>query len=430
MTRRSLLAPVVCAIFIAACGPGKPEPARGITLILYHWMEKDRPLWEEQVLRPFERAHPGIHVVLHTSPYALYVSKSLTSIASGTQLADVMFAEDWFGQELIQKQYAMNLMPYVRRDIADTDFCTETFTEWRGVAQRKDELFGFPACLGLTVLFYNRDLFDRAGVPYPDTTWTYDDLIEAGKRLTLERDGRVQQWGLCFDVAYTGLETVIHSFGGRLLSPDGRRAELSGPNTIRALRYVQDLFLKHRIASGTTSYVNTFESFLAGRAAMVLVGSHGAINLDEATMRWDITYPPKGPGGERASRRFTMAFMIPRNSPHPDEAWELLRWILTHSPAGVIDRQYQGMMPTYRPMAASEQWLSARPRYDRKLLVTLERGYSFPLFTPGWQEWRDNNLTPEVMAMIRGEKSVEAAAASAGHRIDAVLDRAFSEERP
>ena len=133
----------------------------------------------------------------------MYVTKSLTSIASGNQLADVMFAEDWFGQELIHKNYALNLMPFVKRDITLGDFNTETFTEWRGVAQRDDELFGFCACLGLTVLFYNKDIFDRAGIPYPDTTWTYDDLRRVGARLTVDSngDGIPDQWGLSFDVA-------------------------------------------------------------------------------------------------------------------------------------------------------------------------------------------------------------------------------------
>lgn len=417
---------VVLSFGLLPCACGGKGPEQGVTLTLYHWMEKDRTMWEEEIIKPFEAAHPGIHVVLQTAPYALYVSKSFTSIASGSHFADVMYAEDWFGQELIRKEYALNLMPYVRRDIATNDFSTETFTEWRGVGQRDDELYGFPACIGLTVLFYNKDLFDRAGLPYPDTTWTYDDLIRAGERLTVRRDGSPVQWGLCFDIHYTGLETVIYSFGGRTLTDDARSAALTDPATLRALHYIQDLFVTHRIASSTTSFVNPFEQFIARRAAMILVGSLGAINLDGTTMRWDMTYPPKGPDGMRRSRRFTLAYLIPRNSPHPAEAWELVRWIMTKTPAALIDRQYQGMLPTYKPVASSPAWLDAQPLYSRRLLVELERGQSFPLFTPGWQEWRDNNLTPEMMSMVRGEKSVEASAASAQERINAVLARVYA----
>jgi multiple sugar transport system substrate-binding protein len=265
--------PVVLALCLLSCGPRK-EPGGGVTLVLYHWMEKDRSLWEDGIIRPFEESHPGIHVVLQTSPYALYVSKSLTSIASGSTLADLMFAEDWFGQELIRTKYARNLMPYVRRDITLNDYYGEALTEWRGSPGEADALYGFPACLGLTVLFYNKDMFDRAGTPYPDTSWTYDDLIRVGRKLTVDTDGdgTPDQWGLSFDVQYTGLETVIYSQGGRMLTPDGRRAVLEEPATLKSLEFIQDIFLRDRIASNTTSFVNAWDSFVGQRAAMVLIG--------------------------------------------------------------------------------------------------------------------------------------------------------------
>jgi multiple sugar transport system substrate-binding protein len=425
---RPLLAsiPLLLALMLPSCSPGKTQPGGGVTLVLYHWMEKDRSLWEEEIIRPFEQAHPGIHVVLQTSPYALYVSKSLTSIASGTRLADLMFAEDWFGQELIRTKYARDLMPYVRRDIDTGDYYSEALTEWSG--QSGAALYGFPACLGLTVLFYNKDMFDRAGIPYPDTTWTYDDLRRVAGRLTVDEngDGTPDQWGLSFDVQYTGLETVIYSLGGRMLTADGRHAVLEEPATLRSLEFIRDMFVKDRIASNTTSFVNAWDSFAGGRAAMILIGSLGAASLEGSSLRWDLTFPPKGPGGVRRSRRFSMAFMIPQNSPYPDEAWQLLRWILTKSPVEHLNRQYLGMMPTYRPFADSPAWLNAPPVHNRALLVELERNASFPLFTPAWQEWRDNNLTPVLMQMIRGKITPAECARDGDRRINAVLDRVYA----
>jgi multiple sugar transport system substrate-binding protein len=416
-------------LVLYSCGPAKKEPDEGVTLTLYHWMEKDRALWEENIIKPFEEAHPGVRVILQTSPYTLYVSKTLTSIASGSRVADLMFAEDWFGQELIRKQYAMNLMPYIRRDLRLEDFYRDAFVEWRGTAQREDALFGFPTSLGFTVLFYNKDLFDRVKVPYPDTTWTYDDLVRVGKQLTVDSDsdGVPEQWGLSFDVHYTGLETLVYSFGGRTLTADRTRADLTGPVTLRALQFVQDIFVKYRIASNATSFISPWEAFVGKRAAMNLIGSHGSMNLEGSDIRWDITFPPKGPGGERWSRRYSMAFLIPRTSPHPDEAWELLRWILTRSPVGQLNRQYLGMMPTYRPFTDSSAWLEAEPRHNRYLLVALAHGHSFPLFTPAWQEWRDNNLTPEMVMMIQGKKSVLESAHDAERRINGVLERVLQE---
>jgi ABC-type glycerol-3-phosphate transport system substrate-binding protein len=121
-----------------------------------------------------------------------------------------------------------------------------------------------------------------------------------------------------------------------------------------------------------------------------------------------------------------MAFMIPKNSPHPEEAWQLLVWILTKSPVEHLGRQYLGMMPTYRPYTRSPLWRNASPVHSRGLLVPLEEEYAFPLFTPAWQEWRDNNLTPELMQMMQGKKTAAECARDGDRRINAVLDRVNS----
>ena len=162
---------------------------------------------------------------------------------------------------------------------------------------------------------------------------------------------------------------------------------------------------------------------------MNLIGSHGSMDLVGSGMRWDLTMPPKGKDGRRFSRRFSMAFMIPQNSDHPDEAWELLKWILTKSPAESVDRQYLGMMPTYKPVVRTRAWLDAEPRYNRQVIVDLAERYSLPLYTPGWQEWRDNTLTPDLMTFIRGEMTVEEFARDAEERINAVLERCLAESR-
>ncbi len=426
---RRLILFSLLAFLVSSCGSERKDEGGKITLTLFHWMERDRELWQQKVIAPFEQAHPNIAVHLESAPYGLYVSKAMTSIASGAKVADLMFAEDWFGQELIHRSYARNLMPYVRRDLQLDDFYQDAFQEWRGVAQNPDELFGFPAAVGLTVLFYNKDMFDEAGIPYPDTTWTYDDLVRIGKQLTIDRDsdGVPDQWGLHFDVAYTGLETVVYSLGGRILTPDLSHAILTEPATLDAFTFVKEIFQKYRIAPLSTSVISPFEPFLSRKAAMIFIGSHGSLNLVGTGMRWDLTMPPKGKDGRRLSRRFSMAFMIPQNSEHPDEAWQLLKWILTRSPVESVDHQYLGMMPTYWPATRSPVWFESEPRYNRQVIVDLAKYHALPLYTPGWQEWRDNSFTPGLTTFIRGEETVEEFARDAEERINAVLERCLAE---
>jgi hypothetical protein len=88
-----------------------------------------------------------------------------------------------------------------------------------------------------------------------------------------------------------------------------------------------------------------------------------------------------------------MAFMIP-GSPHPNEAWELLHWILTKSPVEHLNTQYLGMMPTHKRFTQSAEWLTAPPVHNRHLLVELVAAFFRCL--SAWRI-RDNNLTPEML---------------------------------
>ena len=423
---RFLIVVLVGIVLLSGCGGKEKKQGDVVTIRLVHPLETSRALWEEAVIKPFEKEFPKIDVVLETVPYSLYVAKTMTSIASGSKVGDVLFAEDWFGQELIKKGYAANLMPFVKRDLNLDQFYSDLFEEWRGLSQNPDDLFAFPSALGLTVLFYNKDLFDKAGIPYPDSTWSYDDLVRVAKKLTVDkdRDGIIDQYGLIFDPHYTGLETIIHSLGGRTLTKDYSRAALQDPSTIRALQFVQDIFVKEKIAPPASSFINPAEPFLLQRGAMTLIGSSWAINLKDASFRWDMAVPPMGPNDVRLSRRYSYAFLIPKNTEHSDEAWQLLHWILTRIPPDKFDQLYNYMMPTNRNLTSTREWLNSEPKYDRQVLVQLQNGESFPLFTPGWQEWRDNIFTPEMLTMIQGKESVEEFARRVEPKINAVLARA------
>jgi len=67
----SALRPTVAALLalsLVSCGGGKKPPEGPVTLTLYHWMEKDRTLWEQEIIKPFEESHPGIRVKGYSRP--------------------------------------------------------------------------------------------------------------------------------------------------------------------------------------------------------------------------------------------------------------------------------------------------------------------------------------------------------------------------
>ena len=151
---------------------------------------------------------------------------------------------------------------------------------------------------------------------------------------------------------------------------------------------------------------------------MGIISPH-AINPN-LSFPWDITMPPKGPGG-RMYLRGAAAFGIPRTSEHPDEAWEFIRWIVEDMPPKYGAKIFPGTVPNSRRIAESTDYLKAQPEYNRQVLIDMIRDYSFSIWRTRWLEFRDHGFLPEVDLMVSGEKSVEDGARDADVRINEVL---------
>src|SRR5205823_3785298 len=100
-------------------------------------------------------------------------------------------------------------------------------------------LFALPKDIGPFAMYYNRELFARAGLPSPpaEQPWTWPEAVAVWRRLTLARraDGRIDQWGT-FGFP---LEAAVWSNGGDFLSPDGRQFTMpDDPRALEAVRWL------------------------------------------------------------------------------------------------------------------------------------------------------------------------------------------------
>src|SRR5688572_6596344 len=95
------------------------------------------------------------------------------------------------------------------------------------------------------VIFYNKDHFDKEGIPYPDETWTWDDLLSASVRLTKDTDGdgRRDRFGL----ANIQFLDYLRQHGVEVISQDGTRCTLNTPVARECCQFAYDLVYKHRV---------------------------------------------------------------------------------------------------------------------------------------------------------------------------------------
>src|SRR5204862_4320520 len=148
------------------------------------------------------------------------------------------------------------------------------------VFRRGGGVCGLPRGYTPLMVVCNRDLLDRAAIPYPTDDWTWDAFLRAAQRLTRDRDGdgRMDQWGAAFDRRPSFWLPWIWAGGGDVLCPDGRRASgcLDAPATVAAIRWYAGWVKRWGVAprphDPSTSGVEIARLFAAGRVAVVTGG--------------------------------------------------------------------------------------------------------------------------------------------------------------
>lgn len=278
-----------------------------LTLSFISWGGLEEVNMNLGLLAEFEKAHPGIHVeFIHA---ANYNDKLKTMMAAGTS-PDVMYIDVGSYAAYAEQGVLLDLEPFLN-DIDLSDFFPLLVEAFR----YKGKLYGLPKDCSTYMLYYNQDLFDAAGLAYPDSTWTWEDVRRAALLLTrdFEGDGRIDQFGFYSWEVIPGWLNYIWQNGGWVLSPDDKRCLIDRPEAIEALEFLADLKFKDQvIPSGITAGgQNPAQLFLTGRLATGRCRCSGGSAASAGMCR----YCQKGGGGPPSSLRWPMP--SPPNPPIP-----------------------------------------------------------------------------------------------------------------
>lgn len=286
----------------------------------------------QDMLREFQRAHADIHV-FYTPDHDNLPEQMRVNMEAGTAPDVFQGCCDFFPQ-WAQAGHTLDLRPYVAADIDQA-----TIDEWDSAQYASFFLpdghqYGLPKYHGALALYYNKDLFDTYGVPYPDDNWTHDDYQETMRALTHDRtgDGKTDLWGSTLDVIWDRLQIHINAWGGHIIDPaDPSRCLLGEPAALEALEWLRARMWDDGVMATPLDVQNmtTRQAFINQRVAMVEDGSWALKDiLAGADFRIGIAPMPAGPV-KRATLATTDGFGIYARTRHPDMAWELLKFLIS-----------------------------------------------------------------------------------------------------
>ena len=324
-----------------ACSPAS-QPAAGslsrradagterVQLVYQDWRTDWFPEMAQRMLEEFHATHPNIRVYYTPDPDDLE-DRMLSDMQAGTA-PDVLAGCCEQLPIWAQKGYLLDLRPYVQADLDRSTIGDWDPAQYKAFFTPGDMQFALPKYHGALALYYNKDLFDRARVDYPDGSWTHDDYLDAMRRVVAphRKLGGTTLWGSMVDVAWDRLQVHANGWGGHFVDPDDSTKSWMGkPESLAAMEWIRARIWDDRLMA-TSLDVDKMETRLAfntGLLAMVEDGSWALKDiLATAKFRVGVAPFPAGPA-RRVTLATTDGFAIYSGTRHPEAAWELMKFL-------------------------------------------------------------------------------------------------------
>lgn len=369
----------------------------------------------EATIAAFETAHPDIDVQYETASFGDYFTKLQTVIAAG-QAPDAfeLNYENFVG--FANKGALADLTPLIA---ADTGFSADIYNPTALAAFNMDgKQYGLVESFSNVVLFYNKDLFDAAGVAYPTADWTWEDELAAAQKLTDPANG---VWGSFAPIQFWEFYKTIAQNGGSMFNEDRTEVTLASPENVEALTWMVDKVNTHRITPSDAEMAGQGDGdlFKAGKIAMLRTGiwMFGDFSAN-AGFNWDIALEPGNTN--KAHHFFANGVAVSATSQNQPAAYEWIKF-LTASKAAVEIRIGAGWeLPAVSDPAYVQGYLDQpKPESREVVFQALDTAVTPPVID-NWNQLTDL-VGKELEAAKLGQKTPEQALSDAAAAVEGIL---------
>ncbi len=366
-----IIALLVLATILSGCALGGTPPPEPVS-INFAIEDGEREEYAK-FIEPFNKVHPEITVNLQGgrgTDTDCFVGDSLNiagDIASGALVAlDPFFDQD--------------------QELRPDDFYPGAVN----VLNTQGKTWGIPAGIDPLVFYYNKEMFDQAGLSYPQPGWTWDDFLTDAMALS-NPDEKIFGYAMplnqqdAFDVAL-----FIYQHGGRVLDDlnNPTMPTLDEPLTVEAVTWYTDLALRHNVAP-TPEQMRSFSGGSQQGIGRGIYESKFGMWMgffsDRGGRTWPVTWPwpwgmttlPRDVNATTAG--LVRAYYILADRPHPDACWKLISFLSTQAPDGLVPaRRSVAESEAFTGVVGEEQAAAARQAVEEAMLISPEAANAAP----------------------------------------------------
>ena len=306
--------------------------------------------------------------------------------------------------------------------IKEADFYPEAIQPYKWMG----ELMCIPQNISSLVVFYNKDLFDQAGVAYPASGWTWDDFLSAALALTkdLDNDGNTDQFGAGIEAELIRIAPFIWQAGGTIVDNEMNPLELT-LNTTEAFNAADFFFglqTKHHVVPNAEQEESEASEtrFINGTLAMFFNSRRGVPTYrDSAKFDWDVAALPRNI--DQATILHSDAYCLPSASKSKDAAWTFIEYANSMEGQTIVAETGR-TVPSLISVANSPAFLDpdAKPANSKVFLDVIPDIRALPIH-PNWAEIEDT-ASEELARGFYGEEEVYNALLRAVERTEEYFD--------
>jgi multiple sugar transport system substrate-binding protein len=331
-------------------GGGAKESTSAPVTITYATFDYTSDKFNPAVVEAFNKLNPNTHVDVIDIQYADFVQKITTMLASGEPLDCMMIWSLAQYNQMLSRSQVLRLDEYLAKSAIQPKYYGAVFKN----LQYEGKTFALPYRADGWVLYYNKGIFDKAGISYPNNSWTWDDFRQIAKTLTVQIPGQETQYGTSFwsqPIIYTcpSLQLAYLKEGWDALHGDSMEYK-PGFQLFWDMENVDKSAPTYSQMDALSLSWDTL--FNRGKAAMIIAGTWGAYYISQnqkkglVDFKWGAAQLPTWKGVPDGTAVSPTPMIVLSSSKQKDPAWKFIEFACGKEGAKILAGW--GMPPAYK----------------------------------------------------------------------------------
>ncbi len=408
MFRKGLVS-LLIVVMLAALVPASVLAQDSVTIRYYNFSSDPDHVEDLQtIIDAFEAENPNITIEVSSAPFADYFTLLEADLVGG-DAPDVFELNFESFVSYAANDVLLDLTPYVSGDAPYYPRALEAF-------QSDGAQYALPESFSTVLLFYNKDLFDQAGIDYPTAEWTWDDAMTAAQSIRALGD---DIWGIYSPIQFWEFYKKAAQNNCAFFNADMTESTINSPECVTALETMVSFVNEDAMPDQTElAGVANEELFLQGKLGMDVIGIWQFAAFADAPFAWDIQLEPGA--AQKAHHFFANGVAVSADSEHPEEAAAWAQFLTSSEIAATVRIDAGWELPAIDAPEYVAAYLEQTPPDNREAVFQALESPVTPPVIERQAEMQDD-LNQLLTAVEMGELDPQSALDMAKEQIDGLL---------